>query len=81
MMTPAMLNRPSWMKRRPQPSDRICHQCGIAFAPKRSDAQYCGNPCRQRAYRARSALDVTPVADAAVASRNDDSSSVTGDAQ
>ncbi len=77
MITPAMLKRPTWMKRRPRSSDVICHQCGIAFAPKRSDARYCGNPCRQRAYRARSALNVTPVADATATSRSNDSLAAT----
>ena len=31
--------------------NRICKGCGKAFTPKRSDAVYCCNACRQRAYR------------------------------
>ena len=29
----------------------ICKGCGKAFTPKRSDAVYCSNACRQKAYR------------------------------
>ena len=29
----------------------ICKGCGKTFTPKRSDAVYCCNACRQRAYR------------------------------
>jgi len=31
--------------------NRICKGCGKTFTPKRSDAVYCSNACRQRAYR------------------------------
>lgn len=31
--------------------NRICRGCGKTFTPKRSDAIYCSNACRQRAYR------------------------------
>jgi len=31
--------------------DRICQTCGKPFTPKRSDAKYCCNACRQKAYR------------------------------
>lgn len=31
--------------------NRICKSCGKIFTPKRSDAVYCSNACRQRAYR------------------------------
>jgi uncharacterized OB-fold protein len=30
---------------------RPCKGCGKTFTPKRSDAVYCSNACRQRAYR------------------------------
>ena len=33
------------------PRIQICRGCGKAFSPKRSDALYCSNACRQRAYR------------------------------
>ena len=33
------------------PRVQLCKVCGKAFAPKRSDAVYCSNACRQRAYR------------------------------
>lgn len=29
----------------------ICKGCGKIFTPRRSDAVYCSNACRQRAYR------------------------------
>ncbi len=31
--------------------DKVCESCGKTFTPKRSDAKYCSNACRQRAYR------------------------------
>lgn len=31
--------------------DMICKTCGKIFTPKRSDAVYCCNACRQKAYR------------------------------
>ena len=31
--------------------NRVCKGCGKTFTPKRSDAVYCSNACRQRAYR------------------------------
>ena len=31
--------------------NRVCKGCGKTFTPKRSDAVYCCNACRQRAYR------------------------------
>ena len=30
--------------------DMICKTCGNTFTPKRSDAVYCSNACRQKAY-------------------------------
>ena len=30
-----------------------CIECGQEFAPKRADAKYCSNACRQRAHRSR----------------------------
>jgi hypothetical protein len=35
--------------RRPRP----CAKCGKPFTPPRPDAKYCGNSCRQGAYRDR----------------------------
>jgi len=34
-------------------ANRICQSCDKPFTPPRSDAQYCGHACRQRAYRSR----------------------------
>ena len=31
--------------------DRLCQTCGNTFTPKRSDAKFCCNACRQKAYR------------------------------
>lgn len=33
--------------------DLVCKGCGKTFTPKRVDASYCSNACRQRAYRQR----------------------------
>ena len=33
------------------PRTQVCKECGNTFTPKRSDALYCSNACRQRAYR------------------------------
>ena len=42
-------------------STRTCAQCGREIPYYyRSDAVYCGHPCRQAAYRARQAGNVTP---------------------
>ena len=30
-----------------------CENCGKSFKPKSSKANYCGNPCKQMAYRKR----------------------------
>jgi hypothetical protein len=43
-----------------------CTVCGVGFRPKRADAKFCSNACRQRAYREVSAdverrLDTTAV--------------------
>ena len=38
-------------RRREARQDRLCKCCGKAFTPKRSDAVYCSNACRQKAYR------------------------------
>jgi hypothetical protein len=32
---------------------RYCATCKMAFTPKRADARFCSNACRQRAYRTR----------------------------
>jgi hypothetical protein len=32
-----------------------CDRCGGRFEPSRSDARYCSNACRQKAYRLRQA--------------------------
>lgn len=34
-------------------SDLVCETCGASFTPGRSDGRYCGDACRQRAYRQR----------------------------
>ena len=31
--------------------DTVCMECGRLFTPKRNDAKYCSNACRQKAYR------------------------------
>lgn len=41
------------------PEPRECSECGEMFAPSRADAVTCGSPCRQRAYRNRTALRLT----------------------
>ena len=33
--------------------DLVCQCCGEKFTPKRADAQYCSNSCRQKVYRKR----------------------------
>ena len=32
-------------------TNRTCQTCGNPFTPKRADAKYCCNACRQKAYR------------------------------
>ena len=34
---------------------QFCAGCGATFVPARRDARYCGNACRQRAYRVKKA--------------------------
>jgi hypothetical protein len=38
-------------RRLEQRKEKTCKGCGKTFTPKRSDAVYCSNACRQRAYR------------------------------
>ena len=38
-------------RRKQERKDRICQTCGNPFTPKRSDAKFCCNACRQKAYR------------------------------
>ena len=38
-------------KRLEKRKDTVCKTCGNTFTPKRSDAVYCSNACRQKAYR------------------------------
>ena len=38
-------------RREQERKDRICQTCGNAFTPKRSEAKFCCNACRQKAYR------------------------------
>ena len=38
-------------RRREARKDMVCPVCGKNFTPKRSDAKYCSNACRQKAYR------------------------------
>ena len=33
--------------------DLVCQCCGEKFTPKRADARYCSNSCRQKVYRKR----------------------------
>ena len=33
--------------------DLVCQCCGEKFTPKRADARYCSNACRQKVYRKR----------------------------
>ena len=33
--------------------DLVCQCCGEKFTPKRADARYCSNACRQKDYRKR----------------------------
>ena len=41
------------LKQRQQESRKnmVCPVCAKTFTPKRSDAKYCSNACRQKAYR------------------------------
>jgi hypothetical protein len=34
-------------------AELVCAMCGERFMPARSDARYCSNACRQRAWRLR----------------------------
>lgn len=38
-------------KRESLRADTVCLTCGEKFTPKRNDAKYCCNACRQKAYR------------------------------
>ena len=38
-------------KRLAMRKDTVCKTCGNTFTPKRSNAVYCSNACRQKAYR------------------------------
>lgn len=38
-------------KRLAAQSNTVCVTCGKKFTPKRNDAKYCSNACRQKAYR------------------------------
>ena len=38
-------------KRLAMRKDTVCKTCGNTFTPKRFDAVYCSNACRQKAYR------------------------------
>lgn len=38
-------------RRLEQRRDTVCQTCGQTFTPKRSDARFCCNACRQKAYR------------------------------
>jgi hypothetical protein len=40
-------------RRRVKREDRRCEVCNETFTPKRADARYCSNACRQDAYRKR----------------------------
>ena len=38
-------------RRAQERKDRTCQTCGTTFTPKRLDAKFCFNACRQKAYR------------------------------
>lgn len=38
-------------KKREHHSEHICSVCSASFIAKRTDAKYCSNACRQKAYR------------------------------
>jgi hypothetical protein len=38
-----------------------CPACHGAFTPKRTDARYCSNKCRQKAYRTKQRGGATPI--------------------
>lgn len=40
-------------RRRVQHEQRLCDNCSARFTPRRADARYCSNACRQDAYRRR----------------------------
>src|SRR6476659_9868396 len=42
-------------RKRRKPVARACETCGATFSPKRYDARFCSNHCRQRAFRRRAA--------------------------
>lgn len=44
-------------KRLEKRKDMVCKTCGKTFTPKRSDAVYCSNACRQKAYRQSVTVD------------------------
>jgi len=44
-------------KRLEKRMDMVCKTCGNTFTPKRNDAVYCSNACRQKAYRKNVAAD------------------------
>jgi hypothetical protein len=43
--------------RRKSSRKSTCSACGLIFTPKRSDARYCSNACRQRAHRQAGAAE------------------------
>lgn len=42
-------------------TNRTCQTCGNPFTPKRADAKYCCNACRQKAYRNGNKSNVTDI--------------------
>ena len=42
-------------RKRVHVAPRTCEACGVEFTPRRTDARYCSNACRQDAYRQRKA--------------------------
>jgi hypothetical protein len=42
----------NWRRARKSIINRSCEACGVAFSPKRADAKFCSNACRQAAHRA-----------------------------
>ncbi len=50
-------------RRLEQRRDTVCQTCGKTFTPKRADARFCSNACRQKAYRQSVTDKRVPTAD------------------
>ncbi len=51
------INRRNKERRLAQRENTMCLCCGKLFTPKRTDAKYCSNACRQKGYRCRCAAE------------------------